>query len=58
MKETERIIPAKEHVYLDGPKSRGYEFKFILKTFMQFFTVHQKSAFCRALHYSFRIGQV
>lgn len=30
------IISPKEHVYLDGPKSRGYEAKFIWKVAMQF----------------------
>lgn len=35
-KNTERIIPPKEHVYLDGPKSRGYELKFLLKVFWEF----------------------
>ncbi len=37
MKESERIIPAKEHVYLDGPHSRGYEFIFLFKVMWQFF---------------------
>ena len=36
LKETKRIIPAKEHIYLDGPKSRSYEFSFALKVFFQF----------------------
>jgi uncharacterized protein (TIGR00730 family) len=30
------IIPPKEHVYLDGPKSRGYELGFALRVFWQF----------------------
>ena len=30
------LIPAKEHVYLDGPKSRGYEFAFAWRVFWQF----------------------
>lgn len=30
------IIPAKEHVYLDGPKSRGYELSFAWRVFWQF----------------------
>lgn len=30
------IIPPKAHVYLDGPKSRGYELKFAWKVFWQF----------------------
>ncbi|MBC7947148.1 MAG: TIGR00730 family Rossman fold protein [Chitinophagaceae bacterium] len=29
------IIPSKEHVYLDGPKSRGYELKFAWRVFQQ-----------------------
>ena len=36
MEKTERIIPAKQHVYLEGPKARGYEFKFALRVFRQF----------------------
>lgn len=36
MNEQERIIPAKEMVYLDGPKSRSYELKFAWKVFKQF----------------------
>jgi len=34
--ETERIIPAKEHVFLDGPKPRVYELGFAWKVFAQF----------------------
>jgi uncharacterized protein (TIGR00730 family) len=34
--ETKRIIPAKRSVYLEGPKSRGYEFLFSIKVWMQF----------------------
>jgi len=30
------IIPPKEHVYLEGPKSRGYELKFAWNVFWQF----------------------
>ena len=30
------IIPSKEHVYLDGPKSRGYELHFAWRVFRQF----------------------
>lgn len=36
METKKRIIPAKEHVYLDGPKSRGYEFNFAYRVFSQF----------------------
>lgn len=32
----ERIIPAKEQVYLEGPKSRGYELLFTIKVLWQF----------------------
>lgn len=32
----EPIIPSKEHVYLDGPKSRGYELGFAWRIFRQF----------------------
>ncbi len=31
-----RLILSKEHVYLDGPKSRGYEFWFLIKVVWQF----------------------
>jgi len=31
-----RIIPPKEPVYLEGPKSRGYELSFAWRVFMQF----------------------
>jgi uncharacterized protein (TIGR00730 family) len=30
------IIPPKEHVYLEGPKSRGYELRFAWKVFKEF----------------------
>src|SRR5215211_5831254 len=36
MKETKRIIPAKQQVYLEGPKSRSYEFIFAIKVWFQF----------------------
>src|SRR5438093_13645265 len=36
MAKQDPIIPPKQHVYLDGPKSRGYELKFVLKVFWQF----------------------
>src|SRR6202008_89418 len=32
----QRIIPAHEQVYLDGPKSRTYELKFAFQVFKQF----------------------
>ncbi|HEX7847859.1 MAG TPA: TIGR00730 family Rossman fold protein [Chitinophagaceae bacterium] len=34
--ESKRIIPPKQHVYLDGPKSRGYELSFAWRVFKQF----------------------
>jgi len=36
MKAPERIIPAKSHVYLEGPKSRGFELSFAFRVFRQF----------------------
>jgi len=36
MAETQRIIPAKEQVYLEGPRSRTYELKFAWQVFWQF----------------------
>jgi len=30
------IIPSKQHVYLEGPKSRGFEFEFAYRVFKQF----------------------
>jgi uncharacterized protein (TIGR00730 family) len=36
MKEETRIIPAKEAVYLEGAKSRGYELQFAWRVFTQF----------------------
>ena len=36
MSKTERIIPAKKSVYLDGPKGRGYELLFACKIFWEF----------------------
>ncbi|MFT3677817.1 MAG: TIGR00730 family Rossman fold protein [Chitinophagaceae bacterium] len=36
MKESERLIPGKEQVFLEGPKSRGYELGFAFRVFRQF----------------------
>ena len=36
MAEAKRIVPSKEHVFLDGPKSRGYELSFAFRVFRQF----------------------
>lgn len=35
-KKSAPIIPPKQHVYLEGPKSRGYELKFAWRVFRQF----------------------
>lgn len=35
-KSKRRIIPAKAHVFLEGPKSRGYELSFAFRVFWQF----------------------
>jgi uncharacterized protein (TIGR00730 family) len=40
------VIPPKEHVYLDGPKSRGYELHFAWRVFTQFIKGF------RALHFA------
>lgn len=45
MTESERIIPAEEHVYLDGGQSRSYELRFLLKVMWQFFTGIRKLHF-------------
>jgi hypothetical protein len=34
MKPEEHLIPPKSHVYLDGPKSRGFELSFAGNLFM------------------------
>lgn len=34
--KVDHIIPPKQHVYLDGPKSRGYELAFAWRVFWQF----------------------
>ena len=36
MKTTKAVIPAKDPVYLEGPKSRGYELLFAINVFLQF----------------------
>lgn len=44
-KQTERIIPAKSHVYLDGPKSRSFELGFAIRVFWQFIRGFRKLHF-------------
>ncbi|HEY6976846.1 MAG TPA: TIGR00730 family Rossman fold protein [Chitinophagaceae bacterium] len=36
MATVQKTIPAKEHIYLEGPKSRTYELRFACKVFSQF----------------------
>ena len=36
MEKREPLIPAKQHVYLEGPKNRGYELAFAWKVFREF----------------------
>ncbi len=43
--KVKRIIPAKESVYLEGPKSRGYELGFAFKVFFQFIKGFRKLHF-------------
>lgn len=43
--ESQFIIPAKEQVYLEGPKSRGYELSFAWRVFMQFIKGFRKLHF-------------
>ncbi len=38
MEKSDRIIPAKEPIYLEGPRSRGYELMFAWKVFREFIT--------------------
>lgn len=45
LKKYDPIIPPKEHVYLEGPKSRGYELKFAWKVFWELIRAF------RALHF-------
>ncbi len=36
IQEPKKVIPPKQHIYLDGPKSRLYELRFAFKVFLQF----------------------
>lgn len=45
MKTTPQIIPSKSHVYLDGPKSRGFELAFAIRVFIQFIKGFRKLHF-------------
>lgn len=46
VKKHEPIIPPKEHVYLEGPKSRGYEFLFAVKVFKELIYSIRSLHFC------------
>ncbi len=45
MSTLKRIIPAKKAVYLEGPKSRSYEFVFAVKVFWEFIQAFRKLHF-------------
>src|SRR6187397_1461469 len=45
MKPEEHLIPPKSHVYLDGPKSRGFELTFAFRVFWQFIRGFRKLHF-------------
>ena len=45
MKPQEHLIPPKSHVYLDGPKSRGFELSFAFRVFWQFIQGFRKLHF-------------
>ena len=45
MKPEEHLIPPKSHVYLDGPKSRGFELAFAIRVFWQFLRGFRKLHF-------------
>lgn len=45
MKPEEHLIPPKSHVYLDGPKSRGFELAFAFRVFWQFIRGFRKLHF-------------
>jgi len=45
MKPEEHLIPPKSHVYLDGPKGRGFELWFAVRVFWQFIRGFRKLHF-------------
>ena len=45
VKQEEHLIPPKAHVYLDGPKSRGFELTFAFRVFWQFIKGFRKLHF-------------
>ena len=45
MNSEEHLIPPKSHVYLDGPKSRGFELSFAFRVFWQFIRGFRKLHF-------------
>ena len=44
-KKLDPVIPPKQHVYLDGPKSRGYELKFAWRVFRELVAAIRKLHF-------------
>ena len=60
METTQHIIPPKEHVYLDGPKGRGFELWFAIRVFWQFIRGFRKLHFmgpCITVFGSARFGK-
>jgi len=45
MKTISHIVPRKEHIYLEGPKSRGFELLFAIRVFTQFIRGFRKLHF-------------
>jgi hypothetical protein len=60
MKPHEHLIPPKAHVYLDGPKSRGFELLFAMRVFWQFIHGFRRLHFigpCITIFGSARFGE-
>lgn len=36
LEKEKKVVPAKKQIYLEGPRSRGYEFRFAFRVFWQF----------------------
>jgi len=45
MSTTEKVVPSKEHIYLDGPRPRMFELRFGLKVFTEFIKGFRKLHF-------------
>ena len=60
MKSEQNIIPPKQHVYLEGPKSRSFELLFVFRVFRQFIRGFRKLHFigpCITVFGSARFGE-